>query len=72
MDLVSEQLWRRLLVQEFGACIAGSSRPCSGAEHLFSHALEYVVGTTTDYMVSVLVSVLIMIRLNCMILTGKR
>lgn len=27
------------------ACIAGSSRPCSGAEHLFSHAVEYVVGT---------------------------
>lgn len=26
------------------ACIAGSSRPCSGAEHLFSHALEYVKG----------------------------
>jgi glycerol-1-phosphate dehydrogenase [NAD(P)+] len=26
------------------ACIAGSSRPCSGSEHLFSHALEYVVG----------------------------
>jgi len=26
------------------ACIAGSSRPCSGAEHLFSHAVEYVVG----------------------------
>ena len=26
------------------ACIAGSSRPCSGAEHLFSHALEYVAG----------------------------
>jgi glycerol-1-phosphate dehydrogenase [NAD(P)+] len=26
------------------ACIAGSSRPCSGAEHLFSHALEYVTG----------------------------
>ncbi len=24
------------------ACIAGSSRPCSGAEHLFSHALEYI------------------------------
>jgi len=24
------------------ACIAGSSRPCSGAEHLFSHALEYL------------------------------
>ena len=21
------------------SCIAGSSRPCSGAEHLFSHAL---------------------------------
>jgi glycerol-1-phosphate dehydrogenase [NAD(P)+] len=27
------------------ACIAGSSRPCSGAEHLFSHALEYIVGS---------------------------
>ena len=26
------------------ACIAGSSRPCSGAEHLFSHAVEYVTG----------------------------
>ena len=26
------------------ACIAGSSRPCSGAEHLFSHGLEYVAG----------------------------
>jgi len=27
------------------ACIAGSSRPCSGAEHLFSHAIEYVAGS---------------------------
>jgi glycerol-1-phosphate dehydrogenase [NAD(P)+] len=27
------------------ACIAGSSRPCSGAEHLFSHALEYIAGS---------------------------
>ncbi|HKX81914.1 MAG TPA: NAD(P)-dependent glycerol-1-phosphate dehydrogenase [Nitrososphaera sp.] len=26
------------------ACIAGSSRPCSGSEHLFSHAVEYVAG----------------------------
>jgi glycerol-1-phosphate dehydrogenase [NAD(P)+] len=26
------------------ACIAGSSRPCSGSEHLFSHAIEYVAG----------------------------
>ena len=24
------------------ACIAGSSRPCSGAEHLFSHALDQI------------------------------
>jgi glycerol-1-phosphate dehydrogenase [NAD(P)+] len=28
------------------ACIAGSSRPCSGSEHLFSHALEYIVGNS--------------------------
>jgi glycerol-1-phosphate dehydrogenase [NAD(P)+] len=27
------------------SCIAGSSRPCSGAEHLFSHAVEYVAGS---------------------------
>jgi glycerol-1-phosphate dehydrogenase [NAD(P)+] len=27
------------------ACIAGSSRPCSGAEHLFSHAVEYTAGS---------------------------
>ena len=27
------------------ACIAGRSRPCSGAEHLFSHAVEYVAGS---------------------------
>jgi glycerol-1-phosphate dehydrogenase [NAD(P)+] len=26
------------------ACIAGSSRPCSGSEHLFSHAIEYIIG----------------------------
>ena len=26
------------------ACIAVSSRPCSGSEHLFSHAVEYVAG----------------------------
>ena len=26
------------------SCIAGSSRPCSGAEHLFSHAVEYIAG----------------------------
>lgn len=25
------------------SCIAGSSRPCSGAEHLFSHALDKIV-----------------------------
>ena len=24
------------------ACIAGSSRPCSGAEHLFSHAIDHI------------------------------
>lgn len=26
------------------SCIAGSSRPCSGSEHLFSHAMEFIVG----------------------------
>src|SRR5205823_1256733 len=27
--------------------IAGSSRPCSGSEHLFSHALDIVAGETS-------------------------
>ena len=27
--------------------IAGSSRPCSGAEHLFSHALDIIAGETS-------------------------
>ena len=34
-------------VRVVASCIAGSSRPCSGAEHLFSHAvdhLEYGIG----------------------------
>ena len=26
------------------SCIAGRSRPCSGSEHLFSHAVEFVAG----------------------------
>jgi glycerol-1-phosphate dehydrogenase [NAD(P)+] len=33
-----------LISSGVAACIAGSSRPCSGAEHLFSHAVEYVAG----------------------------
>lgn len=32
-----------LISSGVAACIAGSSRPCSGAEHLFSHALDYLV-----------------------------
>ena len=31
-----------LISSGVAACIAGSSRPCSGAEHLFSHAVEYL------------------------------
>lgn len=33
-----------LISSGVAACIAGSSRPCSGAEHLFSHAVEYLAG----------------------------
>ena len=32
------------------SCIAGSSRPCSGAEHLFSHALDKIAPEMLDYM----------------------
>jgi len=31
-----------LISSGVAACIAGSSRPCSGAEHLFSHAIDYL------------------------------
>lgn len=31
-----------LISAGIAACIAGSSRPCSGAEHLFSHALDRI------------------------------
>jgi len=42
----------RTLVEALISCgvamsIAGSSRPCSGAEHLFSHALDIVAGETS-------------------------
>lgn len=33
-----------LISSGVAACIAGSSRPCSGSEHLFSHAVEYIAG----------------------------
>lgn len=31
-----------LISSGVAACIAGSSRPCSGAEHLLSHAIDYL------------------------------
>lgn len=31
-----------LISSGVAACIAGSSRPCSGAEHLFSHAVDHL------------------------------
>jgi glycerol-1-phosphate dehydrogenase [NAD(P)+] len=42
----------RTVVEALVSCgvamsIAGSSRPCSGAEHLFSHALDIVAGETS-------------------------
>jgi glycerol-1-phosphate dehydrogenase [NAD(P)+] len=37
-----------LISSGVAACIAGSSRPCSGSEHLFSHALEYLSGQYQD------------------------
>ena len=31
-----------LISEGVASCIAGSSRPCSGAEHLFSHAIDHL------------------------------
>ena len=38
-----------LISSGVAACIAGTSRPCSGGEHLFSHALEYLIGDCQRY-----------------------
>lgn len=38
-----------LISSGVAACIAGSSRPCSGGEHLFSHAVEYLAGKDQHY-----------------------
>jgi glycerol-1-phosphate dehydrogenase [NAD(P)+] len=49
-NLVNDNLYGLRTVVEalisagVASCIAGSSRPCSGSEHLFSHAVEYVAG----------------------------
>jgi glycerol-1-phosphate dehydrogenase [NAD(P)+] len=42
---LEESVWiaiRPILVAGISMSIAGSSRPCSGSEHLFSHALDHV------------------------------
>ncbi len=42
---LEESIWiaiRPILVAGISMSIAGSSRPCSGSEHLFSHALDHV------------------------------
>lgn len=33
-----------LIISGIAMCVAGNSRPCSGAEHLISHALDYYCG----------------------------
>jgi glycerol-1-phosphate dehydrogenase [NAD(P)+] len=45
---LEESVWiaiRPILVAGISMSIAGSSRPCSGSEHLFSHALDRVAQT---------------------------
>jgi glycerol-1-phosphate dehydrogenase [NAD(P)+] len=41
---VQEQLAKGLLLSGLAMAAAGSSRPCSGAEHLISHALDALLG----------------------------
>lgn len=44
--------------------IAGSSRPCSGSEHLFSHALDYVAGYPALHGEQVGIGTIMMSRLH--------
>lgn len=41
-DQVTRTIVEGLISSGVAAGIAGSSRPCSGSEHLFSHALEFI------------------------------
>lgn len=44
---LEESVWiaiRPMIVAGIAMSVAGSSRPCSGSEHLFSHALDRVAG----------------------------
>ncbi|VFJ15043.1 sn-glycerol-1-phosphate dehydrogenase [Candidatus Nitrosocosmicus franklandus] len=41
-DEITRTIVEGLISSGVAAGIAGSSRPCSGSEHLFSHALEYI------------------------------
>jgi glycerol-1-phosphate dehydrogenase [NAD(P)+] len=45
---LEESVWiaiRPMLMAGIAMSVAGSSRPCSGSEHLFSHALDRIVAT---------------------------
>ena len=41
-NLNERAILEALISSGVAACIAGSSRPCSGAEHLFSHAVDHL------------------------------
>lgn len=54
VDLISRglEVGLRTLIEAliscgYAMCIAGSSRPCSGSEHLFAHALERISGNNS-------------------------
>ncbi|MGQ9759228.1 MAG: NAD(P)-dependent glycerol-1-phosphate dehydrogenase [Candidatus Methanomethylicaceae archaeon] len=44
LDVGVRTLIEALISCGYAMCIAGSSRPCSGSEHLFAHALERIAG----------------------------
>lgn len=47
LDVGLRTLIEALISCGYAMCIAGSSRPCSGSEHLFAHALERIAGDKT-------------------------
>lgn len=59
-----EALVQSLIISGVAMEIAGTSRPCSGSEHLFSHAVDYYVGNKNLHGLQVALGSIVMAKLQ--------